>query len=38
MHIKNVQIGGCTPHMHQFEVKVVLYSELDSKLESVISN
>jgi hypothetical protein len=34
MHMKNVQIGGCMHHVHQFEEKVVLYFELKTKMES----
>jgi hypothetical protein len=38
MHMKNIQIVGPTCHVHQFEAKVVRYSELDSKSDSAILN
>jgi hypothetical protein len=38
MHMKNVQIGGCTLPVHQFEGKVVMYSELDSNSDFAILN
>jgi hypothetical protein len=34
MHIKNIQIGGRTRPVHSFECKVVLYSELETNMES----
>jgi hypothetical protein len=38
MHMKNDKINGCTYYVHQFEVKVILDLEIDSKLEYVILN
>jgi hypothetical protein len=38
MNVKNVQIGGRKCHVHQFEGKVVLDSELDSKSNYAILN
>jgi hypothetical protein len=34
MHMWNVQIGGRVHHVRQFEVKVVLDSELETNMES----
>jgi hypothetical protein len=38
MHMKNVQIGCCTCLVRQFEGKVILDPEIDSKLDSAIPN
>jgi hypothetical protein len=36
--MKNVQIGGRTRHVRQFEGKVVIDPEIDSKSDSAIPN
>jgi hypothetical protein len=33
MHMKNIQIGGRTCHVHEFEDTVVLHSELETNME-----
>jgi hypothetical protein len=33
MHVKNIQIGGCTRLVHQFEGKVLLDSELERNMD-----
>jgi hypothetical protein len=38
MHMKNVQIRGRMCHVHQFEGKVVLDPEIDSKSDYAILN
>jgi hypothetical protein len=38
VHMYNIQIGVCIHPEHQFESKVVLDYELDSKSDSGISN
>jgi hypothetical protein len=38
MYMKNVQIRGHTYHVHQFEGKFIMDSEIDSKLDSSILN